>query len=107
MCCSCVALRCFVSVLGVAGVGATVVQPGDAGSSNTVGVVKAGRGTIQPATLSSPGSSAAALSGGWAELSAAGVHGPSGTVFTTTPYAAAAAAGSGRVGMWIAAWHAV
>jgi hypothetical protein len=88
-----------------AGVGAALIPRlppagGSAGGSQWpaagVRVVRAGRGTIKPA---------AALTGGWAELSAMAVHTLSGTAFSANHYAAAAAVDASRVGSLITAWR--
>lgn len=97
--------RTLAALVCFAGVGAAVVQPGS--NSSSLAVVQLGKGTVRPAALAG---GVVPPSGGWAELSAAAVHGPSGTLFTATHFAntvvaAAAAEPSANVGTWIASWH--
>lgn len=86
----------------LAGAGAAVVAQGADTTSNVV-VLQPGRGTVRPAALA--GGAGVPPSGGWAELSAAAVHSWSGTAFTLTHVAAAAAADAASVGSWIASWR--
>lgn len=84
-----------------AGMGAAIIPPG-ATSASGIEVVRAGRGTIQPAAAL-PGTSPSQR-GEWAELSAAGVHPTSGRIFAAAHYAPSAAPLSSDVGTWIASW---
>ncbi|KAF6263466.1 hypothetical protein COO60DRAFT_411664 [Scenedesmus sp. NREL 46B-D3] len=92
------------------GVGAAFISPDSpptsSSSSNTIRLLKLGKGTIQPTVPPGISSVAAAssLAAGWAELSSAALHGPSGRVFTAVPYAAKRQQLATCVGSWVSSW---
>ena len=69
---------------------AALLPPGELEPPDGLQVLQPGRGTIQPAQpagLALPGAPPSPLSAGWAELSAAGRHRPSGRSFPSVRYA--------------------
>lgn len=54
--------------------------------------------------LQSVSAKALAVASGWAELSAAAVHGSSGRIFTAVHYAAEHTMLASSVGTWISSW---
>lgn len=101
---------CLCVFFAAAGVGAAFISPDSpptsSSSSNTIRLLKLGKGTIQPTVPPGISSVAAAssLAAGWAELSSAALHGPSGRVFTAVPYAAKRQQLATCVGSWVSSW---
>jgi hypothetical protein len=95
----------------LAGVGAAFIGPdapsSSSSSSGGIRLIQLGKGTIQPTAppgISSLGAVASSLAAGWAELSSAALHAPSGRVFTAVSYAAERQELATSVGSWITSW---